>query len=39
MSEIVLPRLGWTMDEGTFLGWLKRDGEAVTAGPGRTFPS
>ncbi len=32
MSEIVLPRLGWTMDEGTFLGWLKRDGEAVKAG-------
>lgn len=32
MSEIVLPRLGWTMDEGTFLGWLKRDGEVVKAG-------
>lgn len=32
MSEIVLPRLGWTMDEGIFLGWLKRDGEAVKAG-------
>ncbi len=32
MSEITLPRLGWSMDEGTFLGWLKRDGDAVIAG-------
>jgi pyruvate dehydrogenase E2 component (dihydrolipoamide acetyltransferase) len=32
MTEITLPRLGWSMDEGTFLGWLKRDGDAVTAG-------
>ena len=32
MTEIVLPRLGWTMEEGVFQGWLKRDGESVRAG-------
>lgn len=32
MSEIVLPRLGWNMEEGIFLGWLKRDGEPVKIG-------
>lgn len=30
--EIVIPRLGWSMDEGTFVGWLKRDGDIVRAG-------
>jgi pyruvate dehydrogenase E2 component (dihydrolipoamide acetyltransferase) len=30
--EIVVPRLGWSMDEGTFRGWLKRDGEPITEG-------
>jgi pyruvate dehydrogenase E2 component (dihydrolipoamide acetyltransferase) len=30
--EIVVPRLGWSMDEGTFAGWLKRDGQWVAAG-------
>jgi len=30
--EITVPRLGWTMEEGTFLGWLKRDGESVREG-------
>ncbi len=30
--EIVIPRLGWSMDEGTFVGWLKKDGEMVRAG-------
>ncbi|MCB0159787.1 MAG: hypothetical protein KDD83_16765, partial [Caldilineaceae bacterium] len=29
---IVMPRLGWTMEEGTFGAWLKEDGEAVAAG-------
>jgi pyruvate dehydrogenase E2 component (dihydrolipoamide acetyltransferase) len=29
---IHIPRLGWNMEEGVFLGWLKRDGEAVRAG-------
>ena len=30
--EIVVPRLGWSMDEGTFVEWLKADGESVQAG-------
>src|SRR6266511_220468 len=30
--EIVLPRLGWTMEEGVFVEWLKRDGESVQSG-------
>ncbi len=30
--EIVVPRLGWSMDEGTFVEWLKADGQQVNAG-------
>ena len=30
--EITLPRLGWSMEEGTFLGWLKKDGDTVQEG-------
>ena len=30
--EILLPRLGWTMEEGVFVEWLKRDGEQVQPG-------
>src|SRR5213594_2288420 len=30
--EITVPRLGWTMEEGTFVGWLKKEGERVKAG-------
>lgn len=30
--EITVPRLGWSMEQGVFLGWLKRDGDAVRAG-------
>lgn len=30
--EVVVPRLGWSMDEGTFVEWLKRDGEFVRRG-------
>jgi pyruvate dehydrogenase E2 component (dihydrolipoamide acetyltransferase) len=30
--EITVPRLGWTMEEGVFLGWLKQDGDAVREG-------
>ena len=30
--EITVPRLGWSMDEGTFAGWLKQDGETVKPG-------
>ncbi len=32
MSEIVLPRLGWNMEQGVFLGWLKTDGAVVKVG-------
>lgn len=27
-----MPRLGWTMEEGVFVEWLKRDGEQVQVG-------
>lgn len=30
--EVVMPRLGWTMEEGSIVEWLKRDGEIVRAG-------
>jgi len=29
---ITIPRLGWNMEEGTFAGWLKREGETIRAG-------
>lgn len=31
-TEILMPRLGWTMEEGTFGAWLKEDGAAVKTG-------
>jgi pyruvate dehydrogenase E2 component (dihydrolipoamide acetyltransferase) len=31
-SEITVPRLGWNMDEGIFVGWLKTDGQTVKVG-------
>lgn len=30
--EIVMPRLGWTMEEGTLVEWLKQDGDSVQPG-------
>jgi pyruvate dehydrogenase E2 component (dihydrolipoamide acetyltransferase) len=30
--EIVIPRLGWSMEEGTFVGWLKKDGDPIHRG-------
>src|SRR6185503_14955446 len=30
--EIVMPRLGWTMEEGTLAEWLKQDGDTVEVG-------
>jgi pyruvate dehydrogenase E2 component (dihydrolipoamide acetyltransferase) len=30
--EILLPRLGWTMEEGLFVEWLKHDGDLVQSG-------
>lgn len=29
---VTLPRLGWSMEEGVFVGWLKADGDVVRAG-------
>ncbi|MGH7169026.1 MAG: E3 binding domain-containing protein, partial [Gemmataceae bacterium] len=31
-TEIIVPRLGWSMEEGTFAGWLKQDGERIQPG-------
>jgi pyruvate dehydrogenase E2 component (dihydrolipoamide acetyltransferase) len=30
--EITIPRLGWSMEEGTFVRWLKKDGDTVKPG-------
>src|SRR5262249_52078829 len=30
--EITIPRLGWNMEEGVFVGWLKQDGDTIKAG-------
>lgn len=30
--EITIPRLGWSMEEGTFVRWLKKDGDTVAPG-------
>ena len=30
--QITVPRLGWTMEEGTFVEWLKRDGDTIVPG-------
>jgi pyruvate dehydrogenase E2 component (dihydrolipoamide acetyltransferase) len=30
--DITVPRLGWNMDEGVFVAWLKADGDLVKAG-------
>lgn len=31
-AEIRVPRLGWSMEEGTFVDWLKQDGDRVAVG-------
>jgi pyruvate dehydrogenase E2 component (dihydrolipoamide acetyltransferase) len=31
-TEIVMPRLGWTMEEGVLVEWLKNDGDSVQVG-------
>lgn len=31
-NAITIPRLGWSMEEGTFVRWLKKDGDVVQAG-------
>lgn len=31
-TAITLPRLGWSMEEGVFIEWLKREGESVKPG-------
>jgi len=30
--DITIPRLGWSMEEGIFVGWHKQDGDAVKPG-------
>ncbi len=30
--EITIPRLGWSMEEGTFVGWQKQDGDIIRRG-------
>lgn len=30
--EIVMPKLGWTMEEGVLAEWIKKDGEQVSVG-------
>ena len=30
--EVILPKQGWSMDEATFVEWLKDEGQAVRAG-------
>ncbi len=32
LIEIMIPRLGWSMDEGNFTAWIKKEGELVKAG-------
>lgn len=32
MNEIRIPRLGWSMEQGTFLRWLKNHGDTVNKG-------
>lgn len=32
MIEITIPRLGWSMEEGTFSAWLKNDGDWIEKG-------
>lgn len=30
--EVVMPRLGWTMEKGALVEWLKKDGDRVESG-------
>ena len=30
--DVVMPRLGWTMEEGTLVEWTREDGDAVASG-------
>ena len=32
MTEVIMPKMGDGMEEGTLLEWLKKDGEAVRSG-------
>jgi pyruvate dehydrogenase E2 component (dihydrolipoamide acetyltransferase) len=31
-NNITLPRLGWSMEEGKFLAWLRKDGDSIKEG-------
>ncbi|MCA9012314.1 MAG: 2-oxo acid dehydrogenase subunit E2 [Planctomycetaceae bacterium] len=30
--EITIPRLGWSMEEGTFVAWLRKEGDRIESG-------
>lgn len=32
VTEIVMPRLGWTMEEGSIVEWIKKDGDVIKQG-------
>ena len=32
MQKITIPRLGWSMEEGKFISWLKKPGDLVSVG-------
>ena len=32
VTSVILPKLGLTMDEGTLVGWLKKEGDRIEAG-------
>ena len=31
-NEILIPKLGWSIDEATFVEWLKSNGEYINTG-------
>ena len=31
-AEVTIPRLGWSMEEGVFAGWIKQPGDTVKPG-------
>ena len=31
-ADVTIPRLGWSMEEGVFAGWIKKPGDTVKPG-------